>query len=78
MPAGGLLLRFFPRTHSGDWVAALQASASRAPFGLRVSGAPRGACQTIGTDARSSPFSFEPARARAIVDWPFRQEDNLL
>jgi Xaa-Pro aminopeptidase len=34
--------------------------------------------RTIGTDAVFIAFSFEPARRTGDVDWPFRQEDNLL
>jgi Xaa-Pro aminopeptidase len=32
----------------------------------------------IGTDAVFIAFSFEPVRRTGDVDWPFRQEDNLL
>src|SRR5215212_9126441 len=34
--------------------------------------------QAIGTDAVFIAFSREPARRTGDVDWPFRQEDNLL
>jgi Xaa-Pro aminopeptidase len=33
---------------------------------------------TIGADGVFVAFSFEPARRTGDVDWPFRQEDNLL
>src|SRR5258708_16692928 len=33
---------------------------------------------TIGADGAFIAFSFEPARRTGDVDWPFRQEDNLL
>ena len=34
--------------------------------------------KTIGPDALLIAFSSEPARRTGDVDWPFRQEDNLL
>src|SRR6185436_7552841 len=34
--------------------------------------------KAIGPDAVFIAFSFEPARRTGDVDWPFRQEDNLL
>jgi Xaa-Pro aminopeptidase len=34
--------------------------------------------KSIGTDAVFIAFSSEPARRTGDVDWPFRQEDNLL
>ena len=34
--------------------------------------------KSIGTDAVLIAFSSEPARRTGDVDWPFRQEDNLL
>jgi Xaa-Pro aminopeptidase len=34
--------------------------------------------KTIGTDGVFVAFSFEPVRRTGDVDWPFRQEDNLL
>jgi Xaa-Pro aminopeptidase len=34
--------------------------------------------QAIGPDAAFIAFSHEPARRTGDVDWPFRQEDNLL
>src|SRR5258708_5101910 len=33
---------------------------------------------TMGADGVFVAFSFEPARRTGDVDWPFRQEDNLL
>jgi Xaa-Pro aminopeptidase len=34
--------------------------------------------KAIGPDAVFIAFSYEPARRTGDVDWPFRQEDNLL
>src|SRR4029077_6182560 len=34
--------------------------------------------KAIGPDAAFIAFSSEPARRTGDVDWPFRQEDNLL
>src|SRR5438876_10951512 len=34
--------------------------------------------KAIGPEAVFIAFSFEPARRTGDVDWPFRQEDNLL
>ena len=34
--------------------------------------------KAIGPDGVFIAFSFEPARRTGDVDWPFRQEDNLL
>jgi Xaa-Pro aminopeptidase len=34
--------------------------------------------KSIGPDALFIAFSSEPARRTGDVDWPFRQEDNLL
>src|SRR4029077_4193550 len=34
--------------------------------------------KAIGPDAVFIAFSYEPARRNGDVDWPFRQEDNLL
>jgi len=34
--------------------------------------------RAIGPDAAFIAFSSEPARRTGDVDWPFRQEDNLL
>src|SRR4249919_3025668 len=34
--------------------------------------------ESIGPDALLIAFSSEPARRTGDVDWPFRQEDNLL
>jgi Xaa-Pro aminopeptidase len=53
-------------TH-GSGITAAEYQARRAAF-----------AKTLGPDAVFIAFSREPARRTGDVDWPFRQEDNLL
>ncbi len=73
------MFRFSLALASAIGLLTLQAMAQ--PGGIPVSEyqARRAAlAKTVGTDAVFIAFSFEPARRTGDVDWPFRQEDNLL
>ncbi len=73
------MLRFFlALTAAIGWLT-LQASGQPGAIPVSEYQARRAAlARTIGTDAAFIAFSFEPARRTGDVDWPFRQEDNLL
>jgi Xaa-Pro aminopeptidase len=63
--------------------AVMPAPAAQAPHAAAIAAseyqARRAAlAKAIGPDGVFIAFSFEPARRTGDVDWPFRQEDNLL
>ncbi len=65
------------------WSAVAPAPAAQTPHAAPIAAseyqARRAAlAKAIGPDAAFIAFSFEPARRTGDVDWPFRQEDNLL
>jgi Xaa-Pro aminopeptidase len=65
------------------WSAVMPAPAAQAPHAAAIAAseyqARRAAlAKAIGPDGVFIAFSFEPARRTGDVDWPFRQEDNLL
>jgi hypothetical protein len=73
------LLRFFLALTSAIGWLTLRALAQPSTIPASEYQARRAAlARTVGTDAVFVAFSFEPARRTGDVDWPFRQEDNLL